>query len=79
MIKKTKSSPLIKALLKGNEKRLFLVFLGSLMVAVFDSLNVMLYSQVINNLDEHPEEQIIFFIKLPLDQWRLIQQFFLLN
>jgi len=57
MIKKTKSSPLIKALLKGNAKRLFLVFLGSLMVAVFDSLNVMLYSQVVNNLDDHPEEQ----------------------
>ena len=57
MTKKTKSSPLIKALLKGNAKRLFLVFLVSLMVAIFDSLNVMLYSQVVNNLDEHPEEQ----------------------
>ena len=43
MTKKTKSSPLIKALLKGNAKRLFLVFLVSLMVAIFDSLNVMLY------------------------------------
>ena len=56
MSKKTKSSPLIKALLKGNAKRLFLVFLGSLAAAIFDSFNVMLYNQIVNNLDFNPDE-----------------------
>ena len=56
MTRKTKSSPLIKVLIQGNAKRLFLVFLGSLAVAVFDSFNVMLYSQVVNNLDKDQEE-----------------------
>ena len=57
MNKNTKSSPLIKALLKGNAKRLFLVFLGSLAVAILDSFNVMFYSQIIDNLEENPEEK----------------------
>ena len=60
MTRKTKSSPLIKVLLKGNAKRLFLVFLGSLAVAVFDSFNVMLYSQVVNNLDKDQQEEPMF-------------------
>ena len=57
MTKRTKNSPLIKALLKGNAKRLILVFLGSLLVAVFDSINVNIYNQIVNNLEEHPEDQ----------------------
>ena len=56
MSKKTKSSPLIKALLTGNAKRLLLVFLGSLAVAILDSFNVMLYNQIVNNLDYNPDE-----------------------
>jgi hypothetical protein len=56
MIKKTKSSPLIKVLLKGNAKRLLLVFGGSLAVVVFDSIDVMFYSQVVSNLDNNPLE-----------------------
>ena len=60
MTKKTKSSPLIKVLIKGNVKRLFLVFLGSLAVAVFDSFNVILYSQVVNNLDKVQQETPMF-------------------
>ena len=56
-IKETKSFPLIKALLKGNAKKLILIFFGSLAVAFFDSLNVMLYNQVVNNLDENSEEE----------------------
>ena len=60
MTKKTKSSPLIKALIKGNAKRLFLVFLGSLAVAVFDSLNILLYSQVVDNLDKSENSKPMF-------------------
>ena len=60
MSKKTKSSPLIKALIKGNIKRLFLVFFGSLAVAVFDSFNVMLYSQVVNHLDKDQQYTPMF-------------------
>ena len=56
MIKKTKSSPLIKVLLKGNAKRLLLVFGGSLAVVFFDSIDVMFYSQVVSNLDNNPLE-----------------------
>ena len=56
MSKKTKSTPLIKALLKGNAKRLILVFLASLSVAILDSFNVMLYNQIVDNLDFNPEE-----------------------
>ena len=54
MIKKTKSSPLIKVLLKGNAKRLLLVFSGALAVVFFDSIDVMFYSQVVSNLDNNP-------------------------
>ena len=59
-INKNKSSPLIKVLIKGNAKRLFLVFLGSLAVAVFDSFNVILYSQVVNNLDSTQKQEPMF-------------------
>ena len=54
MSKRTNSSPLIKTLLKGNLKRLLLVFLGSLAVVFFDSIDVMFYSQVVTNLDNDP-------------------------
>ena len=54
MIKKTKSSPLIKVLVKGNAKRLLIVFCGSLAVVFFDSIDVMFYSQVVSNLDNNP-------------------------
>ena len=57
MIKKTKSSPLIKVLLKGNAKRLLLVFGGSLAVVVFDSIDVMFYSQVVSNLDNKDRDR----------------------
>ena len=60
MTKKTKSSPLIKTLITGNINRLLLVFLGSLAVAVFDSLNVLFYSQVVNNLDKNQNEKPMF-------------------
>jgi len=56
MIKRTKSSPLIKVLLKGNAKRLLLVFSASLAVVFFDSIDVMFYSQVVSNLDNNPSE-----------------------
>ena len=56
MLKKTKSSPLIKTLLKGNAKRLLLIFVGSLFVVFFDSIDVMYYNQVVNNLDTNTEE-----------------------
>ena len=51
MSKKTKKNPLLKTLLKDNIGRLFLVFISSLAVALFDSLNVVLYSQIVDNLD----------------------------
>ena len=66
MTKKTKSSPLIKVLIKGNAKRLFLVFLGSLAVAVFDSLNVLFYSQVVNNLDKEQQPRFSLFTSMVL-------------
>ena len=56
MIKKTKSSPLIKVLLKENAKNLLLVFSGSLAVVFFDSIDVMFYSEVVSNLDNNPLE-----------------------
>ena len=57
MSKKTKSSPLIKALLKGNIKSLLLIFLGSLVVAILDSFNIIFYNQIVNNLDYNPDDQ----------------------
>ena len=54
MIKNTKSSPLIKVLLKGNAKKLLLVFCGSLAVVFFDTLNIMFYNQIVCNLDNNP-------------------------
>ena len=56
MTKKTKSSPLIKVLLKENAKNLLLVFSGSLAVVFFDSIDVMFYSEVVSNLDNNPLE-----------------------
>ena len=55
-IKKTKSYPLLRVLLKGNAKRLLLIFSGSLAVVFFDSIDVFFYSQVVSNLDNNPLE-----------------------
>ena len=60
MSKKTKSSPLIKILLKGNTKILILIFLGSLFVSILDSFNVILYNQIVNNLDNNDDEMSKF-------------------
>jgi ATP-binding cassette subfamily C (CFTR/MRP) protein 1 len=59
-IKKTKSYQLIRSILKVNKKQLFLIFFRSLIVAVFDSLNVILYNQIVKNLDKNTEEKAKF-------------------
>ena len=56
-INETKSYPLIKALLKGNAKKLILIFFGSLAVAFFDRL---WYNKTENDLfdrKEHDHEE----------------------
>ena len=55
--KNTKSSLIIKMLLKGNTKILLLIFLGSLFVSTLDSFNVILYNQIVNNIDNKDEEK----------------------
>ena len=54
MSKKTKSSPLLKTLLRGNIRSLVFIFLGSFIVVLFDSLDVTFYSQIASNLDNDP-------------------------
>ena len=52
---KTKSSPLIKTLLKRNYGKLILAFLGSVVVLTLDSSVLLLYEQIIMHLDAESE------------------------
>ena len=52
---KTKSSPLIKTLLKRNYGKLILAFIGSLIVLSLDSCVLLLYEQIIMHLDKDSE------------------------
>ena len=58
--KETKSSPLIKTLLYENKTVLLLIFLGNIFVCGSETLNVLLYRQVVLHLDKEPESEPIF-------------------
>jgi hypothetical protein len=58
--KKTKNSPLIKTLLYNNISVLILIFIGNIFVCGSETLNVLLYRQVILHLDEEPESESLF-------------------
>ena len=58
--KKTKSSPLIKTLLYENMGLLILIFVGNIFVVSSETLNVLLYRQVILHLDKNPEDEPYF-------------------
>jgi ATP-binding cassette subfamily C (CFTR/MRP) protein 1 len=58
--KKTKNSPLIKTLLYNNISVLILIFIGNIFVCGSETLNVLLYRQVILHLDEEPESEPLF-------------------
>ena len=50
-------------LLKGNAKQLILIFLGSLFLVFFDSINIMYYNHVVNNLDSNTVESNMTLLK----------------
>ena len=58
--KKTKNSPLIKTLLLQNIWTLILIFIGNIFVIGSETLNVLLYRQVILHLDKEPESESWF-------------------
>ena len=53
--KKTKNSPLIKTLLLQNMWTLIMIFVGNIFIIGSETLNVLLYRQVILHLDKDPE------------------------
>ena len=55
--KRTKNSPLIKTLLLKNMWTLILIFIGNIFVCGSETLNVLLYRQVILHLDKDPESE----------------------
>ena len=60
MSKKTKNSPLIKTLLYDNFLILILIFVGNIFVCGSETLNVLLYRQVILHLDKDPSSEPLF-------------------
>ena len=58
--KKTKSSPLIKTLLYENLTLLIIIFVGNIFVCGSETLNVLLYRQVILHLDKEAEDEPLF-------------------
>ena len=58
--KKTKDSPLIKTLLYENITLLIIIFVGNIFVCGSETLNVLLYRQVILHLDEDAGTEPIF-------------------
>ena len=57
---KTKSSPLIKTLIMGNKFEIVKIFLFSFIMIVFDSLNNLLYGEIMTHLDETSSNKPIF-------------------
>ena len=55
--KSTKNSPLIKTLLLQNMWILILIFIGNIFVVGSETMNVLLYRQVILHLDKDPESE----------------------
>ena len=58
--KKTNSSPLIKTLLYENLTLLIVIFIGNIFVCSSETLNVLLYRQVILHLDKETEDEPLF-------------------
>ena len=58
--KRTKNSPLIKTLLLQNMWTLILIFVGNIFVIGSETLNVLLYRQVMLHLDKEPESETWF-------------------
>ena len=58
--KKTNSSPLIKTLLYENLTLLIVIFIGNVFVCGSETLNVLLYRQVILHLDKETEDEPLF-------------------
>ena len=58
--KNTKNSPLIKTLLLQNMWVLILIFIGNIFVCGSETLNVLLYRQVILHLDHSDESEPLF-------------------
>ena len=58
--KKTKSSPLIKTLLYENFWLLIKIFIGNIFVCGSETLNVLLYRQIILHLDKEPDNEPLF-------------------
>ena len=60
MSKETKSSPLIKALIKANKFEIFKIFIYSFIMIIFDSLNNLLYGEIMTHLDETSSKKPFF-------------------
>ena len=58
--KKTKNSPLIKTLLYQNIMLLIIIFVGNIFVCGSETLNVLLYRQVILHLDKETNDEPLF-------------------
>ena len=58
--KKTKASPLIKTLIRGNQFEIVKIFLFSFLMIVFDSINNLLYGEIMIHLDETSSNKPIF-------------------
>ena len=54
--KKNKPYPLIKTLLKGNISKLLLLFFGNSLIVILDSLNVIYYYKILDNLNNTIEK-----------------------
>ena len=60
MSKETKSSPFIKALIKANKFEIFKIFIYSFIMIIFDSLNNLLYGEIMTHLDETSSKKPLF-------------------
>ena len=57
---KTKSSPLIKSLISSNKFEIFKIFIFSLIMIIFDSLNNLIYGEIMIHLDETSTKKPLF-------------------
>ena len=62
MSKKTKSSPLIKTLISGNKFEIIKIFTFSLIMIIFDSINNLLFGEIMTHLDETSPNKPLFSI-----------------
>ena len=58
--KKTKSSPLLKTLIAGNKFEIFKIFIFSFIMIIFDSLNNLIYGEIMTHLDETSPKKPLF-------------------